>query len=139
MRFEYRIWRKSCGDALNVWNLSTNTGGVIWLSTSTQTTWLSHMMLRSMQPTRRVRALRTLGYTAARPVETRLQSQAATHFRLRTTGSTILPTVRSGGSFWFIQCSMVSDKSGGNVSLRPIADIGAVAASVAGSGYPLLG
>lgn len=31
-----------------------------------------------------------------------------THFRPRTIGNTILATVRSGGNYWFIQCSSVS-------------------------------
>jgi len=72
-----------------------------------------------MRHTHRVRAPRTQGFIAAHPVETRLQSQVATYFRLRTIGSTILPMVRSGGSFWFIQCSKASDNAGDSFHFRP--------------------
>lgn len=61
---------------------------------------------------------RAQGFTATHPVETRLLSQAATHFRLKTIGSTVLPTARSGGGLWFIQCSRAGDKSGVSVPFR---------------------
>lgn len=102
---------------------SFNTGGVIWLSANTRTAWPSRLMLRSMQCTLRVLAPRTQGYTAAHHVETRLPSQVVTHFRLKTIGSTILPMVRSGGSFWFIQYSRASDNPGSRAPFRPRADI----------------
>ena len=57
----------------------------------------------------------TQEYTAAHPVETRLPLLVGTHFLLRTIGNTILPTVRSGGNFWFIQCNSASCKAAVNV------------------------
>jgi len=117
--FEYCRSREPCGNALDRWDLQFNTGGVVWLSTSMRTVWPNRRMRRSMQRTCRVRGPRTQGYTAAHLVETRLQSQVATHSRLKTIGSTIQPMVRSGGNFWFIPSSRASDKPGGSVFYRP--------------------
>ncbi len=46
-----------------------------------------------------------------------------THFRPRTIGNAILPTVRSGGNYWFIKCSSASCKAAVNVGHDAKADM----------------